>query len=67
MAQNPHLYILLPQTSENFTNFLLNIQKHSNIIMDHININYIRNKLDVLTNSVSDLLVIEATLTIDYL
>ena len=55
-----------PQKYENFTDFLFNIQKkHSNkIIMAHININSLRNKFDMLTNSVTeyiDILMISET------
>ena len=55
-----------PQKCENFTDFLFNIQKkHSNkIIMAHININSLRNKFDMLTNSVTeyiDILMISET------
>ena len=55
-----------PQKSENFTDFLFNIRKkHSNkIIMAHININSLRNKFDMLTNSVTeyiDILMISET------
>ena len=44
------------QKCENLTNFLFNIRKyHSNkIIMAHININSLRNKFDMLTNSFSE-------------
>ena len=44
-----------PQKCENFTDFLFNIRKkHSNkIIMVHININSLRNKFDMVTNSVT--------------
>ena len=54
------------QKFENFTDSLFNIQKyHSNkIIMAHININSLRNKFDMLTNSVSeyrDILMISET------
>ena len=36
--------------------FLFNIRKHhsNKIIMAHININFLRNKFDMLTNSVSE-------------
>ena len=55
-----------PQKCENFTDFLFNIRKkHSNkIIMAHININSLRNKFDMLTNSVTeyiDILMISET------
>ena len=55
-----------PQKCENFTDFLFNIRKkHSNkIIMAHININTLRNKFDMLTNSVTkyiDTLMISET------
>ena len=45
-----------PQKCENFTDFLFHIRKkHSNkIIMAHININSLRNKFDMLTNSVTE-------------
>ena len=54
------------QKFENFTDSLFNIQKyHSNkIIMAHININSLRNKFDMLTNSFSeyiDILMISET------
>ena len=41
---------------ETFTDFLFNIRKHhsNKIIMAHININFLRNKFDMLTNSVSE-------------
>ena len=55
-----------PQKCENFTDFLFNIRKHhsNKIIMAHININSLRNKFDMLTNSVSeyiDILMISET------
>ena len=45
-----------PQKCENFTDFLFNIRKHhsNKIIMAHININSLRNKFHMLTNSVSE-------------
>ena len=51
---------------QNFIDSLFNIRKyHSNkIIMTHININYFRNKFDMLTNSVTqyvDILMISET------
>ena len=54
------------QKLENFTDFLFNIRKHhsNKIIMAHININSLRNKFDMLTNSVSeyiDILMISET------
>ena len=54
------------QKCENFTDFLFNIRKHhsNKIIMAHININSLRNKFDMLTNSVSeyiDILMISET------
>ena len=54
------------QKWENFTDFLFNIRKHhfNKIIMAHININSLRNKSDMLTNSVSeyiDILMISET------
>ena len=54
------------QKCENFTDFLFNMrEKHSNkIIMAHININSLRNKFDMLTNSVTeyiDILMISET------
>ena len=54
------------QKCESFTDYLFNMRKrHSNkIIMAHININSIRNKFDMLTNTVSkyiDILVISET------
>ena len=54
------------QICENFTDFLFNIRKHhsNKIIMAHININSLRNKFDMLTNSVSeyiDILMISET------
>ena len=54
------------QKSEKFTDFLFNIRKHhsNKIIMAHININSLRNKFDMLTNSVSeciDMLMISGT------
>ena len=44
------------QKCENFTDFLFNIRKHhsNKIIMAHININSLRNKFDMLTNSVTE-------------
>ena len=41
------------QKCEKFTDFLFNIRKHHSdkIIMAHINISYLRNKFDMLTNS----------------
>ena len=44
------------QKCENFPDFLFNIQKHhsNKIIMAHVNINSLRNKFDILTNSVSE-------------
>ena len=44
------------QKCENFTDILFNIRKkHSNkVIMAHININFLRNKFDMLTNSVTE-------------
>ena len=44
------------QKCENFTDFLFNIRKHhsNKVIMTHININSLRNKFDMLTNSVSE-------------
>ena len=55
-----------PQKCENFTDFLFSIRKkHSNkIIMAHININSLRNKFDMLTNSLTeyiDILMISET------
>ena len=54
------------QKCESFTDYLFNIRKHhsNKIIMAHININSIRNKFDMLTNTVSkyiDILVISET------
>ena len=54
------------QKCDNFTDFLFNIRKHhsNKIIMAHININSLRNKFDMLTNSVSeyiDILMISET------
>ena len=54
------------QKCEKFTDFLFNIRKHhsNKIIMAHININSLRNKFDILTNSVSeyiDILMISET------
>ena len=54
------------QKCENFTDFLFNIRKHhsNKIIMAHINTNSLRNKFDMLTNSVSeyiDILMISET------
>ena len=54
------------QKCEKFTDFLFNIRKHhsNKIIMAHININSLRNKFDMLTNSVSeyiDILMISET------
>ena len=48
------------QKCENFTDFLFNIQKHHSykIIMAHININSLRNKSDMLANSVSEYIAI---------
>ena len=51
---------------ENFPDFLFNIRKHrsNKITMAHININSLRNKFDILTNSVSeyiDVLMISET------
>ena len=45
-----------PQKCENFTDVLFNIRKKhsSKIIMAHININSLRNKFDMLTNSVTE-------------
>ena len=45
-----------PQKCENFTDLLFNVRKkHSNkIIRAHININSLRNKFDMLTNSVTE-------------
>ena len=47
------------QKREKLTNFLFNIRKyHSNkIIMAHININSLRNKFDMLTNSFSEYII----------
>ena len=44
------------QKYENFTDFLFNIRKHhyNKITMAHININSLRNKFGILTNSVSE-------------
>ena len=44
------------QKCENSTDFLFNIRKHhsNKIIMAQININSLRNKFDILTNSVSE-------------
>ena len=44
------------QKCESFTHHLLGIRKHhsNKIIMAHINLNSLRNKFDVLTNSVSE-------------
>ena len=44
------------QKCENFTDFLFNIRKHQSnkIIIAHININSLRNKSDMLTNSASE-------------
>ena len=55
-----------PQKCENFADFLFNIRKiHSNkIIVAHTNINSLRNKFDMLTNSVTeyiDILMISET------
>ena len=43
------------QKWENFTDFLFSIRKHhsNKTIMAHININFLRNKLDMFLNSVS--------------
>ena len=54
------------QKYENFTDFLFNIRKHhyNKITMAHININSLRNKFGILTNSVSeyiDVLMISET------
>ena len=54
------------QKCESFTDYLFNMRKHhsNKIIMAHININSIRNKFDMLTNTVSkyiDILVISET------
>ena len=54
------------QKCESFTDFLLGIRKHDSnkIIMAHINLNSLRNKFDVLTNSVPeyiDILMISET------
>ena len=54
------------QKCEKFTDFLFNIRKHHSdkIIMALINISYLRNKFDMLTNSVSkyiDILMISET------
>ena len=48
------------QKCENFTDFLFDIQKHhsNKIIMAHIKINSLRNKFDILTNSVSEIIYI---------
>ena len=57
------------QKYEKFTDFLFNIRKHhsNKIIMAHININSLRNKFDILTNSVSEyidiLMISEPNLT----
>ena len=56
------------QKCENLTDFLFNIRKHhsNKIIMAHINKNSLRNKFDMLTNSVSEykdiLMIFEAKL-----
>ena len=44
------------QKREKYTDFLFNIRKHhsNKIIMAHINISSLRNKFDMLTNSVSE-------------
>ena len=44
------------QKCENFTDFLFNIRKHhsNKIIMAHINTNSLRNKFDMLANSISE-------------
>ena len=44
------------QKCESFTDYLFNIRKHhsNKIIMAHININSLRNKFHMLTNSVSE-------------
>ena len=54
------------QKCENFMDFLFNMRKHhsNKIIMAHININSLRNKIDILTNSVTeyiDILMISQT------
>ena len=54
------------QKCENFTDFLFNMRKHhsNKITMAHININSLRNKFGILTNSVSeyiDVLMISET------
>ena len=54
------------QKCEKFTDFLFNIRKHhsNKIIMAHININSLRNKFGILTNSASgyiDILMISET------
>ena len=57
------------QKCEKFTDFLFNIRKHhsNKIIMAHININSLRNKFDMLTNSVSEyidiLMILKLNLT----
>ena len=55
-----------PQKCENVTDFLFNIRKKrsNKIIMAHLNVNYLRNKFDMLTNSVTeyiDILMISKT------
>ena len=49
------------QKCESFTDFLLGIRKHDSnkIIMAHINLNSLRNKFDVLTNSVPEYIDIQ--------
>ena len=59
------------QKCEIFTYFLFNIRKYhfNKIIMAHININFLRNKFDMLTNSVTeniDILMITQT-KLDYI
>ena len=50
-----------PQRCTNFTNFLFNIRKkhYNKIIMVHISINSLRNKFDMLINSVTEYIDIQ--------